>query len=250
MNNIFVSDLICANNSIEESKKFFIENNIKNIEFFIENQDIEHSKKLESLLEGLELEKISFHASYRYFLLTCSEEKWSLMEQDFKKSIEICKKYHGDFLVLHTNEGINNIYLDKKILEERILKLVKLGKDNGIKIVIENVGVGENMLYNQEEYIKLIQKYNFYSLIDIGHAIANKWSIPHIITELKENILAYHFHNNNGESDLHNPIKDGIANFEEIMLLVKEYTPRANIVLEYSAITPKKEILNTLNILK
>lgn len=250
MNNIFVSDLICANDSIEETKKFFKENSIKNIEFFIENQDIEHSKKLESLLKELELEKISFHTSYRYFLLTCSEEKWSLMEEDFRKSIEICKRYRGDFLVLHTNEGLNSNYIDKKTLEERLQKLVRIGKESGVKIVIENVGIGENMLYSQEEYIALIKKYNFYSLVDIGHAIANKWDIAKVIIELKENILAYHFHNNDGERDLHNHIKDGIADYEKIMLLVKDNTPRANIVLEYSGGTPKKEILNTLNILK
>ena len=101
MKKIYVSDLICVNDSIEETKAFFEKNNIRKIEFFIENQDIEHTKKLKFLLENLKTESVSFHASYRYFRLTCLEEKWYLMENDFKKSLEICKKYHGDFLVLH-----------------------------------------------------------------------------------------------------------------------------------------------------
>lgn len=246
MKKIYVSDLICANDSIEETRNFFEKNNIKKIEFFIENQDIEHNKKLEFILKNLKTESISFHASYRYFKLTCSDEKWDLMENDFKKSIEICKEYKGEFLVLHTNEGLPGEVMDKSILEKRIQKLVKLGKEKGVKVVIENVGIGKNTLYNQEEYIKLIKKYNFYSLIDIGHAIANNWDLTKVITELKENIIAYHFHNNDGEKDLHKSIYDGKADYEKIILLVKENTPEANVVLEYSAVTSKKEILETL----
>lgn len=250
MNNIYVSDLICANNTLDETKKFFRENSIKKIEFFIENQDTEHSKKLENLLLELEIEKISFHASYRYFKLTCAEEQWDLMENDFKKSIEICRKYGGDFLVLHTNENLPDKIMDKVYLEKRIQKLVELGKEKEVKVAIENVGIGKNMLYNQEEYIELIKKYNFDALIDIGHAIANNWDLDRIIIELKENIIAYHFHNNDGVRDLHNSIYNGVAEYNEILSLIKENTPNANIVLEYSAVTPKKEVLETLVKLK
>lgn len=246
MKKIYISDLICVNDSIEETKAFFEKNNIRKIEFFIENQDIEHTKKLKFLLENLKTESVSFHASYRYFRLTCLEEKWHLMENDFKKSLEICKKYNGDFIVLHTNEELPGEIIDKIVLEKRIQKLVELGKEKGIKVVIENVGIGRNMLYNQDEYIELIKKYNFYSLIDVGHAIANKWDLTKIITELKENIIAYHFHNNDGERDLHNSIYNGELDYEKIIFLIKENTSEANIVLEYSAVTPKKEILETL----
>ena len=246
MKKIYVSDLICVNDSIEETRNFFEKNNIKRVEFFIENQDIEHSKKLEFILKSLKTESISFHASYRYFRLTCSDEKWDLMENDFKKSIEICKEHNGEFLVLHTNEGLPGEVMDKGILEKRIQKLIKLGKEKEVKVVIENVGIGKNILYNQEEYIELIKKYNFDSLIDIGHAIANNWDLDKVITELKENIIAYHFHNNDGEKDLHKSIYDGKSDYERIISLVKENAPEANIVLEYSAATPKREILETL----
>lgn len=83
-------------------------------------------------------------------------------------------------------------------------------------------------------------------MIDIGHAIANNWDLDKVITELKENIIAYHFHNNDGEKDLHKSIYDGKADYERIISLVKENTSEANIVLEYSAATPKREILETL----
>lgn len=250
MNNIYVSDLICANNSVDETKKFFKENNIKKIEFFIENQDIEHSKKLKNLLLNLDIESVSFHASYRYFRLTCADEKWDIMEDDFKNSIEICKKYNGDFLVLHTNESLPDKIMDKTYLEKRIQKLVELGKKREIKVAIENVGIGKNMLYDQDEYIDLIKKYDFYALIDIGHAIANNWNLNKIISELKKNIIAYHFHNNDGIKDLHNSIYDGVANYSDILSLIVENTPNANIVLEYSAITPKEKLLETLIRLK
>ena len=89
MNRIYISDLICASDSYEETINFLEENKIKNIEFFIEPYDEKHSKKLNKILENYSIEKLSFHGPYRYFKLTVPEEKWKEALEDFEKAINV-----------------------------------------------------------------------------------------------------------------------------------------------------------------
>ena len=178
-----------------------------------------------------------------------SEEKWKEALEDFEKAIDIAQKYSGEFLVLHTNEVLEE-KIDKNTIERRIKEIVKKAEEKSLKIAVENVGIRKNMLYNQEEYVELIKKYKFYSLIDIGHALLNNWNMEELIEVLKEDIIGYHLHNNDGERDIHQSIFNGKFDFKEIIKHVYEKTPDANLVLEYSAVTPKNELLEDLNILR
>lgn len=249
MNKIYVSDLICANDSYEETMNFLERNKIKNIEFFIEPYDEKHSKKLNKILENYPIESLSFHGPYRYFKLTVPEEKWKEALKNFEKAIDITQKYGGEFLVLHTNEALEE-EIDKNIIERRIEEIVKKAEEKSVKIAVENVGIRKNMLYNQQEYIELIKKYKFYSLIDTGHALLNNWNMESLIEALKEDIIGYHLHNNDGERDAHQSIFNGKFDFKEIMKYVYEKTPDANFVLEYSAVTSKNELLEDLKLIK
>lgn len=248
MKEIYVSDLICAGDSYEDTKKFFEDNKIENLEFFIEPSDKEHTIKLEMLLKNLKIKSASFHGPYRYFTLTASEKEWTYMKKDFEYAVDLAHNNRGEFIVLHTNEVLNNDNRDKikEIVEERIESLIGYAQSKGIKTVVENVGVKGNMLYSEEEYISLIKENNFYSLIDIGHAVINRWDIPKVIEELKERIIGYHLHNNDGEKDQHLPISQGKYDFSSILKIIKEKTPKANLVLEYSAVTLKEKLIEDL----
>ena len=72
MNKIYVSDLICAGDSYEDTINFFEENRIKNIEFFIEFSDKKHTEKLNKILENYSEENNSFNGPYRYFKIKVS----------------------------------------------------------------------------------------------------------------------------------------------------------------------------------
>lgn len=248
MNRIYISDLICASDSYEETINFLEENKIKNIEFFIEPYDEKHSKKLNKILENYSIENLSFHGPYRYFKLTVPEEKWKEALEDFEKAIDITRKYRGEFLVLHTNEVLEE-KVDKNIIERRIEEIVKKAKEKSVKIAVENVGISKNMLYNQEEYIEFIKKYKFYSLIDIGHALLNNWNVENLIGALKDEIIGYHLHNNDGERDMHQSVFNGKFDLKKILKYVHEKTPDANLVLEYSAVTSKNELLEDLKLI-
>ena len=106
------------------------------------------------------------------------------------------------------------------------------------------------MVFSQKEYESMILKNNYKCLIDIGHAFLNKWDIDELIKNLKDNILGYHFHNNNGLYDEHKPIFEGKFNYLSIIELIKTYTPTANIVLEYDFNENPEILLNDYNKLK
>ncbi len=249
MEKIYVSDLICAKDTYENTKQFFEENKIENIEFFIEPADEKHTVKLEKLLKNMKVKSLSFHGPYRYFALTVSAEKWEKIRADFYSAIEMTQKYNGEFLVLHTNEGLEKDADRKKLketIEERIRELIKYADEKGVKIAVENVGVKTNMLYSEEEYINLIRENNYYSLIDIGHAVINGWDITKVIKELKDRIIGYHLHNNDGEKDLHMPVFNGKYDYKNFFETVTEEKLQGNLVLEYSADTDKKQLLEDL----
>ena len=44
------------------------------------------------------------------------------------------------------------------------------------------------------------------ALIDTGHAMANHWDIPKLISQLGTRIKGYHLHNTDGVHDLHRPM--------------------------------------------
>ena len=253
-NLVHISDLIFYKKNTKEILEFLEKNKIENLEFFIEPLDEEYTKKMLEILENHKFKSISFHGPFRKCnLADMSNISWEKTLYSYEESFKISNKYNPSFMVLHSNEGIFFFFLDEdlknKILE-KIDLLVKLGKKYDIDVVIENVGIGKNMVFSQEEYEKIILKNDYKCLIDIGHAHLNKWNIEELIRKLENNILGYHFHNNNGFHDEHKPIFKGEIDYLNILELVKKYTSSANIVLEYDFNEDIKILLEDYNKLK
>lgn len=237
MNKVHISDLIFYKKDKEEIIEILKKENIKKLEFFIEPLDEDYTEKMLYVLENYRFDSISFHGPFRKCnLAVLTDESWQDTLKSYEESFKMVVKYSPKFMVLHSNEWIPNneitSLLKEKILE-KINKLVILGRKYNVDVVIENVGIKNNMVYSQEEYEEIILKNNYKSLIDIGHAFVNSWDIELLIKKLKNNILGYHFHNNDGNFDQHQPISKGKINYFEILNLVKSYTPDAVIVLEY-----------------
>lgn len=243
--NIFVSDLIFFNDTKEVALKFIKDNNLKNIEFFLEPKDLIQMEKVNFILKNNKFKKISFHGPYRYFNIDCEENQWNNFKLFFVESLIFAKKSRGEFIVLHTNETLTK-NTSKEIIEKHIDELILLGKELGIKILIENVGVGGNMLYSQKEFEHLVLSKNLEVLIDIGHLLANKWNFEELLKNLKDSIVAYHIHSNDGERDSHETIFKNQLNGEQILKYIFKETPRAKLVLEYSPITEKRILLEDL----
>lgn len=237
MNKIHVSDLILYEKSANFILEFLEKNKIKNLEFFIEPLDKEYTQKMLKVLDNYCFESISFHGPFRRCnLADLSKQSWEDTLYSYKKSFEIAQKYKPKFMVLHSNEGIPSRIIDEHLKDEiqkKIYYLINLGKEYGIDVVIENVGIKENMVFSQGEYEEIILKNNYKSLIDIGHAHLNEWKIEELISKLKNNILGFHFHNNDSIYDTHNTLYCGNIDYDNIIDCIKFNAPNAVIVLEY-----------------
>lgn len=253
-NLVHISDLIFYKKTSKDILEFLEKNKIENLEFFIEPLDEEYTKKMIEILENHELKSVSFHGPFRKCnLADMTKDSWERTLYSYEESFKLSKKYNPSFMVLHSNEGIPSQKIDEELknkISEKIDLLVKLGNKYDINIVIENVGIGRNMVFSQKEYESMILKNNYKCLIDIGHAFLNKWDINELIKNLKDNILGYHFHNNNGLYDEHKPIFEGKFNYLSIIELIKTYTPTPNIVLEYDFNENPEILLNDYNKLK
>ena len=246
-NIVHISDLIFYDKSYEEIINFLKKNNIKKLEFFIEPLDEEYTKKMLKILNEYKFESISFHGPFR----KCNMADLSLNSLEktlysYTESFKMASKYNPKFMVLHTNEGIPGKIIDDNLKIEilnQVANIVNEGKKYGIDVVIENVGIRENMIFSQNEYEEFILKNKYKCLIDIGHAYLNEWDIESLIKKLKNNILGFHFHNNDGLYDRHDPISSGKIDYSKIIKLVKENVPTGVIVLEYDFSKDKNILL-------
>lgn len=246
-NIVHISDLIFYDKSYEEIINFFKKNNIKKLEFFIEPLDEEYTKKMLKILNEYKFESISFHGPFRKCnMADLSSNSWEKTLYSYTESFKMASKYNPKFMVLHTNEGIPGKIIDDNLKIEilnQVANIVNEGKKYGIDVVIENVGIRENMVFSQNEYEEFILKNKYKCLIDIGHAYLNEWNIESLIKKLKNNILGFHFHNNDGLYDRHDPISSGKIDYSKIIKLVKENVPTGVIVLEYDFSKDKNILL-------
>lgn len=238
MKTIAVSNLPYIKKNLLLMKNLLDEIKLKDVEIFLEPLDIEYHKQSLELLEYLKSGgyDISIHCPFRMVNLVSNDDSkmWKDTLWSFKESIDIASKYNAEFIVLHSNEVIKNKNLDKEISKKHLKEIVEYAISKNVVPVIENVGVGVSNLFNQDEFIELCNEFKECKvLIDIGHAIINKWDLEVVLSTFKNRLIAYHIHNNDGNADLHLPIGEGILDYNEFFKLVDRYTPNSKIVLEY-----------------
>lgn len=210
------------------------------IELFPEWQSEVFEKFLKENIDKFKNYKISLHGPY--YNTEHSAEKnsevYNRSKDYFIKTLKLSKELNSCYIVYHHN-NCKFVDSDKdKIIStssENLLELNKLANEYSANIVVENAGVmfNGNMLFNEEEFIKMAKSIDNSILIDIGHAFANKWNLENVICELKYKIISYHLHNNNGVNDNHNSIMNGKLDIKDFINLYKKYTPNADLVIEY-----------------
>ena len=124
-------------------------------------------------------------------------------------------------------------------------------KAEGLHLTVENVGFPfkDSVLLDQDEFVKMFDELpdEVGALIDTGHAMANHWDIPKLISQLGTRIKGYHLHNTDGVHDLHRPMfEEGLwytpEEMERLLRQIGRETPDADLVLEYVSgphITPE-----------
>ncbi len=122
---------------------------------------------------------------------------------------------------------------------ENLVRFKSLAKEYGVTLALENTEITRNPaenMFTQEEFIRLVlEQTDCKALIDIGHANCAGWDLPGLIRTLKDRIVGYHVHNNDGFHDSHRRILDGTLDIEQFMRSARQYTPNADYTIEYVA---------------
>ena len=218
-------------------------------EFPQENLGVEifamfHKDEYEDVLNGLldEFKKmpVTFHGTY--YKTEHSKEKGT---EEYERSmnyymltLKYAKELNSSYIVFHHNNCAINPDQKQKhidISRENLNEINKITRAEGIEVVVENAGVisRRNMLFTEDEFIEECLSIDNPVLIDIGHANANGWNLKRVIEALKDKIIAYHVHNNGGYEDDHRRVYDGTNDFDSFLDLYREFTPNAEIVMEY-----------------
>ncbi|MGN0132412.1 MAG: sugar phosphate isomerase/epimerase family protein [Lachnospiraceae bacterium] len=208
----------------------------------------EYMKKLLNQKERFAKYAITFHGPYMEVEATSPLDsiEHKKMIEAYKMAFRVYKTFGAESIVMHTHQRGFKPEEKEQYQQNVIETICEIGKEaekEGVHLLVENVGetIYGNMLFNEDEFIALFQKIpqSVGCLIDIGHAILNKWDLENVIRQLRNKIGSYHLHNNDGSGDIHRPL------FEQDMILKKENlrqlfrcmekeTPKADWILEYA----------------
>lgn len=157
--------------------------------------------------------------------------------QRYEKTFAYAKKRGAAFVVVHTNEQWHGERKEiQELVKERLHHIEELAQRmQGAAMVIENVGLKQYNLFNEEEYMALLSEFpTAQALIDVGHAQVNEWDFDSLICGLGSRIAAFHLHDNDGESDQHLPIGMSHIDWPHLLALIQTYASKATLVLEYA----------------
>ncbi len=209
------------------------------IEVFPMFHDPEFEGIFRPYVEEMKNMPITFHGPY---FQTEHSKKAGTPEYErsmayFRQSLAYCQELQGKFVVFHHNNcKIHDKEEIMAVSRDNLTELSLLCQEKGTALVVENAGVmsRQNMLFNQDEFLEEAKRYDNDILIDIGHAYANQWDLKQVISQLKDRIVAYHLHHNDGNQDSHLRIVDGAQDFATFLSLHQEFTPQADLILEYN----------------
>lgn len=210
------------------------------IELFPEWQSTIFEQVIEDYLVDFKKYKISLHGPYYQteHSKKAGTAEYQRSMQYFAKTLQLSSEFGSKYIVYHNNNCKVLPDIKKEMIANSIENLALLrnkARMYNAQIVVENAGIAayNNMLFNQQEFIEMAKSIPGKILLDIGHANANGWDIKTVMQELAYKIAAYHVHNNNGCDDNHNRILDGTLDFPLFLSWYKQYTPQADIVVEY-----------------
>lgn len=246
MLNIYVSSNVCSVEDLDVLiEKMPRLSHVKGahigVELFPEFQTPIFTKFLQEHMEALSSYPSSLHGPYFCTEHTAAKgtEEYEAAVEYFTKSLELGRSLKSKYIVYHHNNCAIASEDKEKLLavsNANLLELNEIAETYGVPIVVENAGVNQrnNVILDQEEFIKLAMINPNKILIDIGHAYANGWDIAYVIETLKGKIVAYHLHNNDGTHDDHDSLENGTYDMDEFISCYNKFTPDADLVVEYS----------------
>ena len=208
------------------------------VEVFPMFHEEDYEKFLQECLPELKKVPVSFHSPYYEAEHSASKgtPEYEHTMKLVQKTLKYCDALNSRYLVFHHNNcPVKNKEEMIRVSCENYREMEQLCQQHKMAVLVENAGVKSNgnMLLDQEKFIALCKKEQYQVLIDIGHANANGWDLRCVMEELRDQIRAYHQHNNDGVRDGHQRIYNGTLNFGKFLNDCRELTPGADFVMEY-----------------
>jgi sugar phosphate isomerase/epimerase len=217
------------------------------VELAIITNDRGHTDRLKSQADFFKDMAVSLHGpfvGYNAASILDSQGHQAIIDA-YREAFDIYDSFHALCMVMHTNN--NDITMEDKAKLQgnsiaTILEITAMAKERGAHLTVENVGLKEegSLLFDQEDFIRLFESLpsEVTALIDIGHAIVNRWDLPYVIKKLNKRITSYHIHNNDGIMDSHRPLfEEGLRysreEIDELLICMEEYSPESEWILEY-----------------
>ena len=200
-----------------------------------ENLNEENREKItEEMTKAAAGRRIIVHGPFTE-LIPCAidERARELAMKRHMESVEICRKLGVRKLILHSG-WIPSMYFPSWQVERSVEYwkelVVKAGKD--FTICVENVFEPE-----PDTLIEIIDGAGDPRLkicLDVGHANAVKTTgtVEEWIEKMGERIGHFHLHNNDGGSDSHGELTDGVLDMERILRLAEKHCPDATYTIE------------------
>ena len=170
-----------------------------------------------------------------------SAPKGSCAYEESMHHLRLTKKYadilHPAGMVVHLSNCLIPAGAGDKMLETSLRNLEEMQAwFPGVPLLVENTGIRaeRTQLLDQAAYTDLCRSRNFQVLIDVGHANANGWDLPKLVSDLRDRIAGFHLHNNDGVHDLHDRIRSGTLDFPALIRLIDRLVPDAPRVIEYT----------------
>jgi len=234
---------------------------------FLSNNEL---KKLKLLAYQLKMQVV---VRSPHHLNTSLNDK-KVIEQ-IKKNICIARMVGSDRLMIHPGHILPELELDynksraykgKKrirfnIPEEQIehqfnqliinlKQIVKIAKNEKIKIALENNGEYYQFGSNLDEYMKILSRVDgLKASISTGHANISGNNVYEYVSKCKELIINLDLHDNLGERDEHLPVGEGNINFKKILFQLKNKRNLTALVDTYSNSLIEKAISNLKKII-
>jgi len=192
----------------------------------------------------------TFHGAFKGLDFTAPEgsEAFEHTVNVYRDTFELSRRFDAHSIVYHTHRTkVTNS--DRAMLIDRAYRTMNVIGDMAVEagqlLLVENVGVtvSGNVLFDEDAFIDIFKNINpgVGCLIDVGHAMINRWDINRVIRELGGRIKGYHLHTNCGSRDSHRPLfEEGNiydkAQVAEMLNCMEEYSPNADWVIEYAPI--------------
>lgn len=187
------------------------------------------------LLESYNL-KYSIHAPFMDVNIASPQDQSRLNSiKQIESSIDLANEVDAEAVVVHpgTSSFLASKYFKKEVYEFSNRSIKEIGdyaNDLGIMATIENMPNFDTMIYQDIHALnELLEEYEMYMTLDIGHANHAGYSTDEIIFD---SIKHVHAHDNFGDDDAHLPLGEGNIKLNDIINSLESKNYKGIYILE------------------